>query len=66
MGADCQPVLDSYISQDVVALEKKINDDLTEGRVPVLLVAYAGVCGYVCMDKYSFLVLTIRPYKLKN
>jgi len=27
---------------DVAALDKQINDDLTEGKVPVMVIAYAG------------------------
>lgn len=30
------------VLQDITALDKRINDDLTEGKVPVMVIAYAG------------------------
>lgn len=34
--------LSHLVLQDIAALDKRINDDLTEGKVPVMVIAYAG------------------------
>ena len=39
------------IVQDVAALDKRINDDLTEGKVPVMVIAYAGNTCTVCTSR---------------
>jgi len=47
----CNTVFGSQHSMDVAALDKQINDDLTEGKVPVMVIAYAGNACTACTSR---------------
>ena len=59
------------VLQDITALDKRINDDLTEGKVPVMVIAYAGekkqllfdvdILKYITFINRSFPIARIDP-----
>ena len=64
-------VLTCSVLQDIAALDKRINDDLTEGKVPVMVIAYAGekkqllfdvdILKYITFINRSFPIARIDP-----